>query len=344
MTTKLKLTLLTSDQVVGENQLNIFKIYGTKCAITDFVRALGGTSDWTKYSKEGRNLKNRAGAWRLKDFNPNKAINICTKSITPKGTCEETPINKRDIGIRPIISYSQIKDKITNESYIYGLKQVEFGEYPGDIENEAISELLEEKFQNKTLIKTGKTYTTDSIDDYFKGIPFKPREFEEYEYKGFKYIRFVGEFINHGYTLSDNRTISSTNGYWIKVEPIEWLVDEENDIAITKKIIVSGIQFDLNCTKNNTTFEETNIKKYLDNYLKKDIIPSITKTKKEKIDLPQTEKRNYLINLAVTKKEYQKIKKFILSLNPEYETEFEIEPYPSLEHQKVKTKTMETKY
>lgn len=88
MTTELKLTLLTSDQVVGENQLNIFNTYGTKCAITDFVRALGGTSDWTQYSKEGRNLKNRTGAWRLKDFDPNAKINKCTKSITPKGTIE----------------------------------------------------------------------------------------------------------------------------------------------------------------------------------------------------------------------------------------------------------------
>ena len=57
MTTELKLTLLTSDQVVGENQLNIFKIYGTKCAITDFVRALGGTSDWTQYSKKEETYK-----------------------------------------------------------------------------------------------------------------------------------------------------------------------------------------------------------------------------------------------------------------------------------------------
>ena len=112
MTTELKLTLLTSDQVVGENQLNIFKIYGTKCAITDFVRALGGTSDWTQYTKEGRSLKNRASSWRLKDYNPKAKINICTKSIIPKGNSEETAINKRDIGIRPATQYSQIKDKI----------------------------------------------------------------------------------------------------------------------------------------------------------------------------------------------------------------------------------------
>lgn len=145
--------------------------------------------------------------------------------------------------------------------------------------------------------------------------------------------------MNNGYTLSDGRTISSPNGYWIKVEPIEWLVDEENDIAITKKIIVSGIQFDLSLTQNNTTFEETNIKKYLDNHLIKDIIPSVAKTIQEKIELPKEEKRNHLINIAVTKKEYEKIKNFILSLNSEYETEFKIEPHPSLEYQKTKNKT-----
>lgn len=321
MTTNLDFTLLTKDQVVGENQLKIFEIYGTKCAITDFVRALGGTSDWTQYTKEGRNLKNRAGAWRLKDFNPEVLIELCTKSITSAGICKQTSIAKRDIGIRPAIPYSQIKNKITNEHCIYGLKEVEFGEYPGNIENEAISKILEENYYNKTLIKTGKTYTTDSIDDYFRGIPFKPRKFEEYEYKGSKYIRFVGEFMNHGYTLSDGRTISSPNGYWIKVEPIKWLVDEENDIAISKKILVSGIQFNLH--SNITTFEDTNIKKYLDDYFAKDIISSIAKTKLEKIELSKEEKRDHLISLAVTKKEYQKIKNFIICLNPEYEIEFE---------------------
>ncbi len=53
---------------------------------------------------------------------------------------------------------------------------------------------LEENYKSGFGIrKIGKTYTTDSVDydDYDRS--FEPRKHEEFEYKGKKYIRIVGD-------------------------------------------------------------------------------------------------------------------------------------------------------
>ena len=70
--------------------------------------------------------------------------------------------------------------------------------------------------------------------------------------------------------LSDNRIIEIGVPYWIKVEPIVWLVDEKADIALSKYIIVAGIQFD-NKEIYEGNFEETFIKQFMNTYLAKEI-------------------------------------------------------------------------
>ena len=59
-------TFLTEDQIFGNNQLDILRDYGTKCAITDFSILLGGfvASGW--YTSEGNSRKDRTGWWWTK--------------------------------------------------------------------------------------------------------------------------------------------------------------------------------------------------------------------------------------------------------------------------------------
>ena len=59
-------TFLENDQIFSENRLDMFKKYGTKCAITDFSILLGGYVSSTCYTNEGNNLKDRTGAWWTK--------------------------------------------------------------------------------------------------------------------------------------------------------------------------------------------------------------------------------------------------------------------------------------
>ena len=93
----------------------------------------------------------------------------------------------------------------------------------------------------------------------------------EYEYNGSKYIRFVGDSNCDGEVLSDGRTIQSGNTYWVRVEPIILLVDERANIALSKKIIFSGVQFK-NRRGYKDDFDRTDIKQFMDNYFSKEIV------------------------------------------------------------------------
>lgn len=59
-------TFLTDEQIFGDNQLDILKKYGTKCAITDFSILLGGYVASTSYTSEGSTKKDRTGWWWTK--------------------------------------------------------------------------------------------------------------------------------------------------------------------------------------------------------------------------------------------------------------------------------------
>ena len=71
------------------------------------------------------------------------------------------------------------------------------------------------------------------------------------------------------------------NPYWVSVEPIKWMIDEKEDIALSKKIIFSGVQFN-RISNYRVDFNKTDIKEFMDKYFSKDIMPSITKEDKEK--------------------------------------------------------------
>ena len=152
-----------------------------------------------------------------------------------------------------------------------GIKEIEYGEYPQTIVSENISYLLERAYLHRTLKRTGKSYTTDSVNYSDINVGFKARSHIEYEYNGKKYIRFVGDSNCKGEKLSDGRKVKEGEAYWVEVEPIKWLVDEKNNIAVTKKIIFSGVQFN---NKRNYTgdFDRTEIKNFMDKCFLREIV------------------------------------------------------------------------
>ena len=136
-----------------------------------------------------------------------------------------------------------------------------------------LSTELEIKFNDGDLLPTGKEYTTDSV--YYQDIDkkFSLRTHTEYEYNGNKYIRFVADENGDGKVLSNGMTVELGKPYWISVEPVSWLVDDNKQLAISKKILVSGIQF---CSHKNYDgiFVGSLIRGFMFYYLSKDIIPS----------------------------------------------------------------------
>ena len=267
------ITFLTEEQIFGDAQIDILKKYGTACAITDFSILLGGYVNDDYHTKEGDTGRDRTGWWWTRsDDGDNDAC-----GVTYGGNAYTLNVLIRDSGARPALPYSSISSIASNEVRgSFGIKEVEYGEYPQTIVDERFSRELEENYKRGTGIrKTGKTYTTNSVnyDDY--DTSFEPRKHEEFEYKGRKYIRIVGNYNGEDYKLSDGRKIVSGEPYWVAVEPIKWLIDERANIALSKKIIFSGVQFQ-RTRDYKGDFSRTDIKQFIDKHFSKDIKATAT--------------------------------------------------------------------
>jgi len=258
---------LKEEQVFGDNQIDILKKYGTKAAITDFSILLGGCVDDNYHTNEGDTDRDRTGWWWTRTKDGDGYVRV----VYIDGTRSWDDVDIRNGGVRPVLPYSSISSIASNEVRgSFGIKEVEYGEYPQTIVDEPFSRELEANYKRETGIrKTGKTYTTDSVNFDEYDTSFEARNHEEFKYKGRKYIRIVGDYNGEYYKLSDGRKVVSGEPYWIAVEPITWLVDERANIALSKKIIFSGVQF-----QNKGDFYNTNIKWFMDNYFSKEIISS----------------------------------------------------------------------
>ena len=271
------MTLLTYEQIFGDEQLDIIKKYGTKCAVTDFSILLGNAysnDTYTNVGEETEDKKERTGWWWTKTSYPGYSSGA--RVVSRYGLADYSNVYARDDGARPALPYSSIKLIASNEVRgKFDIKEVEYGEYPQTIVDETLSKKLEECYNEDVpfeidLVRTGKVYTTDSVNYDEYDTNFEPVEYEEFAYKGKKYIRVVAGFNGNGETLSDGRVIEDGKPYWIFVEPIKWLVDEKANVALSKKILFSGVQFQ-NDTEYDGDFDKTDIKKFMDGYFSKEI-------------------------------------------------------------------------
>ena len=267
-----KFTFLTKKDIQGYFKLYILKKYGKKAAITDYAILLGGSVSEDHFASKGNTLKERAGLWWIKSASIYK--DACL--VDEEGNIVSYYLKSRNIGARPAIPYSSIQsistNKVKNSS---GILEVEYGEYPQTVVDEKNSYELEKAYNNGILKITGKNYTAESIGSQNTVASFNAINYTEYEYNESKYIRFVGNSNCDREVLSDGRKIEKGYIYWVRVEPIKWLVDEKADIALSKKIIFSGVQFDIFSSYNGDGyFDKTNIKQFIDKYFSKEIMPN----------------------------------------------------------------------
>ena len=282
-----EVTLLNYEQTFGDNKLNILKKISRSASITDFSILLGGFYNQFQSKK--------IGYYWIKSNNKCNIVEV-------SGFKWYESSNNRDNGIRPVLSYSKIKNYITNEIISEdGIKEVEYGEYPQYAVNKELQDKLEELYQNGKLTETNKTYTTDSrkYNEYDKD--FLPQEHIEYEFDDKKYVRVKANlfYIGELFKLSNGEKYKNDDYIWVEVSKVKWLVDEENGIALSKYILVAGIQFD-NKKEYNGNFENTNMYKFLNTYFIKDIqsekyidISKISGTYEEAMALIEEAKRRH---------------------------------------------------
>ena len=301
-------TFLTKEQITTGNWVNVYILsdYGSKCVFTDFSILLGIGHDGIDHTWEGYKYKYRTGYWWTKTSDhDNDAIFIGSNGAVRAGR-----VDCRIVGARPVVPYSSIKPFSSNMVSDDEIKEIEYGEYPQTIVDKIYSKELERAYNDGNLIITGKKYTTDSnfYDDLEK--KFIPRTHTEYEYNGSKYIRFKGDSNCTGEYLSDVRKVRLGGTYWVRVEPIIWLIDEEVDLAISKKIIFSGVQFN-HSRDYNGDFDSTDIKQFMDNYFSKEIVAdrvysqttSVEQTQNLEKKEPVRKQKNYGFNFAKVSEE-----------------------------------------
>ena len=151
-------------------------------------------------------------------------------------------INQTDIGVRPCCKYSDIKDDVFNRVEIDDkLYEVEYGCYPQDLlpdkKQDELNTLLEER--KLTLKYSNDEYSIYCINDDY-------------------YARYNGSWTINNQKILKRTSAYAGRGLWFTLKPVTWIVNEDKDIALSKKVLYSGIAF-------------KEIKYYLDNKFAKDI-------------------------------------------------------------------------
>ncbi len=127
----------------------------------------------------------------------------------------------------------------------------EYGEYPQTTIKLTKLQLL---FNNN---KTGRHFTIDPCNKFNTSKKFKPITFDEYECKGIKYIHYFSPIYS--------------KNFFIKVEPIKWIIIEKYDLCIAENIIVPPINMYGAGDINNNSYENK-VVWFLNTYFAREII------------------------------------------------------------------------
>ena len=264
-------SLLTLEQVNGSKALRCFKTYGNSCLGTDFVNLIGGYM-----SDQG------AFYWLSDKKIGTGPLNVhYVEDIGIKGVLKSAKCDLSAFCIRPVISLKNINpDSIFIDSN--DTMEIEYGEFPQTVERNDKAKMLESLYQIGCLTKTGKLYTINdpSKNTNLDNKPFIPKSLYEYELSDTKYVRIESNSLGIA-SLSDGTIPGSRSIYWVKVEPIRWIVDKFSNICVTKKAIMGGIPFN-HSAKFTGYFNDSDIEKYFDFYFADEMKKPQPKAKKEK--------------------------------------------------------------
>lgn len=270
------LTFLTREQCFESEKLDILQKRGTKAAITDFSILLGGWADSNKdywHIDGDDSLEGRTGFyWTKSDDGDNDA-----RVVDGSGRRSCRNVLERGGGARPALPFSSISSIPTNgvsgKRAKDGVLEVEYEFYPQKAVSKDMQERLESAFESGSLSRTGKNYTTDSrrYDDY--DAEFSPKQHQEYQYNGKRYVRVEAnsDFGGGEFQLSNGEKYRDGDNVWVEVSPVKWLVDERAKIMLTDKLIFSGVQFNHTRDYHTRDFDKTDIKTFMDRYLSRDL-------------------------------------------------------------------------
>ena len=286
------LTFLTAEQCFGENQLDIFKKRGNTAALTDFAILLGAFVSKYRINNDS-SLEGRTGYYWTKSDDSNNDV------LVVKYNASRNPIyvNIRNVGARlalPLLDASIIPTNGENGKRSKdGILEVEYGYYPQKAVSLDMQNRLEGAYKSGNISKTRNNYTTDSAHYREQSASFQPKIHQEYEYNGKRYVRVEAnsDFDSYAFTLSNGENYRDGDNVWVEVLPVKWLVDEKHHLMITKKIIFAGVRFNDKSNYHTEDFDKTEIKKFMDEHLWRDMFQY--REKQTTVDIPKRKTNQY---------------------------------------------------
>ena len=310
----MKLTIPTPEQVIGENALQIFKIFGTKAAPTD----LAALQYCWVFPQDKTADKKRSGTYYVHFDTPSNLMDAPVISST--GERGYLYLSNQQGGVRPLIPASET-EHITPTSIrklgIRGKGSIQiatFGEYPQKIADSKVQKQLNTlffaglKLRNYSYSRNNHTVTFSA--SFQEGsyvahdLPLKrthrkftmndriPNSYEDssllrtypaYRLEDKKYIQFFPHNTGDKIILPDGSQISHPKTHvWLEVTPLEWIVDPSG-VWVAKDIILSNMKMDDKPFQQRTClFEESSLYAFLNNTFAKEILPPVRIARKRK--------------------------------------------------------------
>ena len=291
-------TFLTQEQCFGSDRLDILKKRGRKAAITDFSILLGGWV-YSEHVENDSSLEGRTGYyWTKSDAGDNYE-----RVVDVNGSRTYISADWRYGGARPALPFSEVSSIPTNgesgKRAKDGVFEVEYGYYPQKAVSRDMQERLERAYRSGNISKTRNSYTTDSRRYNACNEKFAPKQHEEYEYNGKRYVRVEANsyFVGNTFILSNGENYRNGDNVWVEVSPVKWLVDERAKVMITDKVIFSGVQFNHTSNYHTRDFDRTDIKTFMDRYLSRDLVQSRGIAEQTRISSKVTKKNKNPYNL-----------------------------------------------
>ncbi len=255
--------------------LRALRVFGRSCMGTDFVNLLGGyvTDQGAFYWLKDKKAGIRPSVYYIDDLG--------TGGLPKTNKCENSTYC-----IRPIILLNSINkyNVVSDASNDY--MEIEYGEFPQSAVSGNKAKMLESLYSLGTLNKTGKLYTiNDPGKNKSDSRPFVPKSIAEYELSSSRYVRITSESLNIG-KLSTGEAPKAGEAYWVKVEPIKWIVDKFSKICISRCALMTGVPFNY-ANNYSGVFNDSDIAKYFDFYFSDEInsleVPKPKEKKKSKV-------------------------------------------------------------
>ena len=250
---------LFNDRFTYSNKLkDTFKNIGLFCKSSDYAIVKGASIYNDLYVNSSHNLGNRVCPYFIKD-----SYSLYNRYMDYDGNLLWIDSNNSNIGLRPVIVFDKIPQFLLDRIIINdGYYSLYFGEYPRNVCPINRDIYLNILFNRGNLESTNDGYAFDINGNMDR----------KYKYNNEMFIKSKINLFDKNFIRLSNGLIYKNNSYvWIKVEPVEWIVDINNNMLISKDVLLSGIKFD-NRNKYNMSFENTKMYNFLNSYMINDMI------------------------------------------------------------------------